>query len=139
MALEFFTDDEFMIANSKNIINYSDSLSSLVLLSSAFHYKMDIDTFHCLRIINNLASRGIRTYFLYIPSHSGIIGNHKADEIANNALIIDQPSWRPIPIRDIYRWRLPEVLLNKNNPTLSPFPNKHLLRFIIEFGLAQMG
>ena len=108
------------------MIIYSDSLSSLELLSSASQYKMDIDTFHCLRIIDNLASRGIRTYLQYIPSNSGIIGNHKADGIAKNASTIDQPSGRPIPNRDIYHWKLPEVLLNKNNPTLSPSPNKHL-------------
>jgi len=91
---------------------------------------MDIDTFHCLRIIDNLLSRGIRTYLQYVPSHSGINGKHKADEIAKSALNIDQPSGRPIPIRDIHHWRLPEVLLNKNNPTLSPFPNKQLSKIL---------
>ena len=39
---------------------------------------------------------------------------------------IDQPSGRPIPIRDIYHWRLSELLLIKNIPLLFPFPNKHL-------------
>ena len=105
---------------------YSDSLSSLELLSSASQYKMDIDTFLCLRIIDIFASKGILTHIQYIPSHLGVIGNHKADEIAKNALNIDQPSGRPIPIRDIYHWRLTEVLLNNKNPTLSPFPSKHL-------------
>ena len=32
---------------------------------------------------------------------------------------------RPIPIRDIYRWRLTEILINNKNPTLTPFPSKH--------------
>ena len=58
-------------------------------------------TFHCLRIIDNLASRGIKTLLQYIPSHAGTSGNHKADEISKNALNIDQPSGRPIPIRHL--------------------------------------
>ena len=100
-------------------------MSSLELLSSASQNKMDIDTFLCLGIIDIFASKGILTHIQYIPSHFGI-GNHKADEIAKNALNIDQPSRRPIPIRDIYRWRLTEVLINNKNPTLSPFPSKQL-------------
>ena len=88
MALEFLMVNEYMTVNFKNIIIYSDSLSSLELLSSASQYKMDIDTFLCLRIIDILASRGILTHLQYIPSHLGIIGNHKADEIAKNALIL---------------------------------------------------
>ena len=87
---------------------------------------MDIYTFNCLSIIDNLASRGIRSYLQYVPSHSGVIANHKANEIARNALDNDSPSGRPTPITDIYHWRLSEVLLNKNNPILSPFLNKHL-------------
>jgi ribonuclease HI len=125
MALEHLMENKPLIANSNNIIVYSDSLSSLELLSSAPQYKLDIDTYHCLSIIDNLASSGIRTYLQYIPSHSGISGNHQVDEIAKNAINIDQPSGRPIPIRDIYRWRLSDIMFNKKNPTLSPFPNKY--------------
>ena len=44
MALEFLMDNEFMIVNLKNVIIYSDSLSSLELLFSASQYKMDIFT-----------------------------------------------------------------------------------------------
>ena len=82
MALEFHMVNEFMTVNFKNVIIYSDSLSSLELVSSVSQYKMNIDTFICLRIIDNLASRGIRTHLQYILSHLGIIGNDKADEIA---------------------------------------------------------
>ena len=82
MALDFLMVNEYMNVNIKNIIIYSDSLSSLELLSSASQYKMDIDTFLCLRIIDIFASKGILTHIQYIPSHLGIIGNHKADEIA---------------------------------------------------------
>ena len=126
MALEHLKQNQSLIENSNNIIIYSDSLSSLELLASAPQYKLDIDTYHCLSIIDNLASSGIKTYFQYIPSHSGISGNHQVDEIAKNAINIDQPSGRPIPIRDIYRWRLSDINFNKINPTLSPFPNKYL-------------
>jgi ribonuclease HI len=101
--------DKPLISNSNNIIVYSDSLSSLELLASAPQYKLDIDTYHCLSIIDNLASSGIKTYFQYIPSHSGISDNHQVDKIAKNAINIDQPSGRPIPIRDIYRWRLSDI------------------------------
>ena len=111
MALDFLMVNEYMNVNIKNIIIYSDSLSSLELLSSASQYKMDIETFLCLRIIDILASKGILTHLEYIPS---------------NALNIDQPSGRQIPIRDTYRWGLTEVLINNKNPTLSPFPSKHL-------------
>ena len=67
---------------------------------------MDIDTFHCISISDNLASRGIRTYLQYFPSHSDMPGNHEVDEITKNALNIDQPSGRPILIQYIYHWRL---------------------------------
>jgi hypothetical protein len=63
---------------------------------------------------------------------------HQVDEIAKNAINIDQPSGRPIPIRDIYRWRLSDVMFNKNNPNLSHFPNKDFFKCIIEFVLEQM-
>jgi hypothetical protein len=53
---------------------------------------------------------------------------HQVDEIAKNAINIDQPSGRPIPIRDIYRWRLSDVMFNKNNPNLSHFPNKDFFK-----------
>ena len=92
---------------------------------------MDIDTFHCLRIIDNLALRGIKTYFQLIPSPCSISGSHKEDEIAKYALNIDQPSGGPIPIRYIYRWILLETLLNKNNPILSPFPKKCLSKIYL--------
>ena len=82
MALEHLMENRPLIANSNNIIVYPDSLSSLELLSSAPQYKLDIDTYHCLSIIDNIASSGIRTYLQYIPSHSGISGNHQVDEIA---------------------------------------------------------
>ena len=59
MALERLMNNKPLIPNLRNIMVYSDSLSSLELLSSASQYKMDIDTFHCLSIIDNLASRGI--------------------------------------------------------------------------------
>ena len=82
MALEFHTVNEFIIVNFKNIIFYSHSLSSLEQLSTASQYKIDIDTFDCFKIIDNLALRFITTYLQYILSHLGIFGNNKADEIA---------------------------------------------------------
>ena len=42
---------------------------------------MDVDPFYCLIIINNLASRGIRTYLKYVPSQSGITSNHQTDKL----------------------------------------------------------
>ena len=81
MALDFLMVNEYITVNIKNIIIYSDSLSSLELLSSA-QYRMDIDTFLCLRIIDIPATKGILTHIQYIPSHLGIFANHKADEIA---------------------------------------------------------
>ena len=84
MTLEHLMNNQSLIANLQNIIVYSDSLprANLELLSSAYQYKMDIDTFHCLSIIVSLASRGIRHYIQYVLSHSGITCNHQAGEIA---------------------------------------------------------
>jgi ribonuclease HI len=124
MALEHLMKNQHFIANS-NIIVYSDSLSSLELLSSAPQYKLDIETYHCLSTIDNLASSGIRSHLQYIPSHSGTSGNHQVNEIAKNAINIDQLSGRPIPIRHFYQWRLSDIMFNKNNHNLSPFPNNH--------------
>ena len=113
MVLEHLMNNQPLIANLQDITVYSDSLSSLELLSSASQYKMDIDTFHFLIIINNLASKGIRTYPQYVPSRSGITGNHQADKITKKCLIICQPSGRPIPIRDVCRWQLSDLMVNK--------------------------
>jgi hypothetical protein len=123
MALEHLMNNQRLIPNLRNIIVYSDSLSSLELLYFASQHKIDINTLNCLCIIETLASRG---QIQYVPSHLAITGNHQADDIAKPVLNIDQPSGRPIPIRDIYCWRLSELTLNKNKPCLYLFPNKNL-------------
>jgi len=61
MALEHLMNNHPLMANSRNILVYSDSSSSLELLSPASQYKMDIDTFHCVSKIDTLASRCIST------------------------------------------------------------------------------
>ena len=86
MALEHLMNHQSMIANFQNIIVYPESLSRIELLSSASQYKIDIETFHCLSIIDNLASRGIRTYLQYVLSHSGITSIHQVDEIAKKKM-----------------------------------------------------
>jgi len=68
MALEYLMNSQPLISNLQNIIDYSDSLSSLELLSSAFEYKVDLDTFHCPSIIHNLASRDIKITFNMIQA-----------------------------------------------------------------------
>ena len=57
-------------------------MSNLELLDMLSHNKMYVYTFHCLTLTNALASRGIMTNFLYIPTHSCIVGYHQADKIA---------------------------------------------------------
>ena len=63
MALDFLMVNEYMTVNIKNIVIYSDSLSTLELPSSASQYKIDIDTFLCLKIIDILTSKSILTHF----------------------------------------------------------------------------
>jgi len=49
-------------------------------------------------IISNLASRGIRTYFQYVPSHSDIIDDHEVDNIAKMFLILTRQVGDQSPI-----------------------------------------
>ena len=59
----------------------------------------NIDQVDCFTyIINNLASRGIRTYFQYVPSHSDIIDDHEADKIGKILLILTRKVGDQFPI-----------------------------------------
>ena len=58
-----------------------------------------------------------------------LVGKHNADEIAKICFKYWPAKWETNP----------EVLLNKNNLILSPSPTSIFPRFIIGFGLAQMG
>ena len=106
------------------LIIYSDSKSALASISPEHSDYPDNDTSTTLVLLNQLLKQGISTKFQYIPSHMGIKGNHKADEIAKSALQLEIISGRPIPVRDVNHWRLKIYLANQCPPNLSPFTSR---------------
>ncbi|KFM64962.1 putative RNA-directed DNA polymerase from transposon X-element, partial [Stegodyphus mimosarum] len=81
----------------KKFIVYSDSYSALKVLE-AFSNTHNPVIFDILKLNSNLTRLGFEILYCWIPGHTGIKGNERADVVAKSAVGI---SSRLIPISDI--------------------------------------
>lgn len=84
-ALEYFLNK-----GSRKILVCTDSFSSLGALKDKF--TEDPLLSNILQLIQNLSLKGITTSFLWIPGHSGIEGNDRADFLAKLATSTSAPT-----------------------------------------------
>ena len=90
--------DIIEFSNGRRFIIYTDSLSSLMALQGSNHKHPYI--VQLLETQFKLNTLGKQVIFAWIPSHTGIQGNEKADRLAKEALDLDV-SERNIPYTDL--------------------------------------
>lgn len=82
---------------TKPSVIFTDSASALLALEkgkSQHSFIQAIDT----------SSQSKRIVYCWIPAHSGILGNHHADRLANEGRTESDEPLAPIPLEDIIRW-----------------------------------
>ncbi|VVC27451.1 Aspartic peptidase, active site,Ribonuclease H-like domain,Ribonuclease H domain,Aspartic peptidase, partial [Cinara cedri] len=91
---EFHDYTQIYTDASKNANVISDSLSVLLALESPNPFNEIIQQIH------NILARSKKTIqFMWVPSHTGIMGNEKADALANEATASpDKKSWDLVPL-----------------------------------------
>jgi ribonuclease HI len=105
---------------SDSFVVLSDSLSVLQALENVFSddplVQLVLSTLHSVRLLNKSVS------FIWIPSHSGIVGNDQADKsavLAANQLKINENCIRPLDIKNIIKISLKTVWLQNWTKTSS--------------------
>jgi len=70
----------------------SDSLSALQSIENGLSKSRPNLLIEIEAIIKSLAESGLQTHFLWVPSHAGITGNERADQLAKQAMSKYQPT-----------------------------------------------
>ena len=109
--------------SNKHIVVFSDSKSALNILTNPNFETLDIDLHQTKENLSSLGRLGCVIKFQYIPSHLGIEGNEKADNIAKQGAKSQMEPVKPLTIRDITRLRL-KTLPKLKPSNLSPFPTR---------------
>ena len=80
-------NDSNVMSNSRNVVIYSDSLSSIESLQTGKSNSRPNLIKYIIARLNAIESRNV--VIMWIPSHVGISGNEQADRLAKQALGLD--------------------------------------------------
>ncbi|KAG5870009.1 hypothetical protein JTB14_001438 [Gonioctena quinquepunctata] len=89
----------FCFSHSRSCVICSDSLSAIRSIENKF--TKSLYSLRILELVTHLSSKGEKCTLLWIPSHSNILGNEKADIAAQQATLSPEDEGIPIPSLDL--------------------------------------